>query len=1559
MQKKQQFRIKGMQRDLSVAAFNPEYAYENKNIRIMPLDESTLLSIVNEKGNLLKSVNGLDDGYLQGIPIGQQLINNQLVIFTTKLVDNVNTDYIYKLWLQENEVHGLILFTGDLNFSTDHPIEAISFYENENIQKVYWVDGLNQLRFINIAAPDTIKDKWTNNSFDVVQKLNLKEVIDIQKLQTPGGNFPSGILQYHLTYFNKYGQESNIFYSSPLLYTSFSDRGGSPEESVGNAFQIQVDNLDSQFDYIRIYSTLRTSIDSTPTAKKVIDLPFPKQPYPHKVMSYITSDKADSILVGPNIITGDYEALSLYPPAYTQGDDSYYYYAGMYDEGFQFIFSNGDVIKPIDNIVIKIDNNGSTFQYANMDGDYIVTPLNEHIIYYSNTQPNLTFVDTGVGGELIDPTQLLYLGGEKVIFGTLAQKDNTLFLGNIKIDRPIINTVIKDFFKGKPITFDSKKLLESPSIGSYYQYSNQLNKTSQQIKTFKYLDWYRFGLQFQHSTGKWSEPIWVNDVKNNTPINNSYVNSTPIELPIPKLSITDSNILQQIVDLGYKKIRPVVVYPSIQDRECVCQGILCPTVYNLEDRYTNSPFAQASWFCRPNAQYDIQQMNTANSNYKWSNRDNNTLFPNLNSRGGVLFNKNVQVYNGTTYLSTVKGITNLGSWSEFRHNYPIPSNDKRNAEIQCIYDPPSVLISNTTSTSDLNTFVQSNIENYYVDQSIITIHSPEIEFDDTIKNIDKSNLKLRIVGIVPLTSSISNVDIQTSTTQLNYKNTTDQAFGFYKESIGSQNISRFGWKGLNSAAFWVDEVYGSKLNTASATGFMVYPWHRNGPLNNQKNSVNNTRSALLQYKKISNFKFSYSTKYLIDSKVWYAYTGTASNTGISGVSIFDSDEQSLLRLKAPNNSNLEDLNYYGNIDKLVIYPSLGAKVDGYPIVNSNSSLPSIVDLHHLFEGSNFKEKDPELFTFTYDITNDIKGKDPVRIKYKTTKHGVIVLNYTTSHEQRVLPTLTEGVYDNDVLSATWSINSVNQNFVDKFLFWDKTKTTTGISQDVLDIDFGRLSQFGYGPEYGYLWLGELYNDNVINRFGGQTDTAFENNKWLPCGDSVAILDDNDIVKTQVDILWLEGDTYYQRYDHIKAYPYTSTDQNSVLDTVSFMCETRINIDGRYDKNRGQITNLTLSPKNTNIINKIYSQENNYFIYRGLNIQDVNIDYFKNSISWTKTKTPSEIVDTWTNITLASILDLDGDKGDLKALRRFNNDIISFQDRGIANILFNSRTQLSSTDGVPIEIANSGKVEGKRYLSDKMGCVNKWSICETPAGLYFIDDITKGIFILSNTIEDISDKLGFHSWINSRSKSLKIWNPIDFENIVTYYDKTSGDVYFISKDECLAYSEPLGQFTSFYSYEGTPYMINLEDKTLQINKSFDDNIYKIWEHNAGDYNMYYGQYQPFYVTLISNPDISTDKIFNNIEFRSDSWDGENIVNSSTFDKLITWNEYQYGESTLADIIGKPSPLKRKFRVWRANIPRASENGRDRMRNPWLYIKLSKEEENTYKTLLHDVIVYYFE
>lgn len=1526
MQKQISFKTKGMQRDMSVSAFNSEYSYENKNVRVMPTDESTLLSLINEKGNKKSGIAGIGD-HIKGIPIGQALVNNELIIFAAgdddyrladitpnifeapdifpcdvlitditaggdtanditpdlssigditfvdcpyKLnieVDSMLDDRIYKLWFNNGVLTGKRLFRGNLGFNYKHPIETISFYENADIRKVYWTDGLNQPRVINIAAASDVVSKWNTDSFNFVRTLSLNEEITIERNIVANGSFAPGVIQYAFTYFNKYGQESNIFYTSPLYYISYNNRGASPEDKVSNSFNIEVANVDRRFDYIRIYSIHRTSINATPDVRRVVDL---------------------------------------------------------------------------------------------------APPINI---------AKVTYTDNGSSGDSVDPTELLYIGGEEVVFGTMTQKDNTLFLGDIETKRKTLDSTVRNYFKGKSIIFSSyNKSISSPEPKGYYPYSNQLKMNSYQFKTFKYLEWYRFGIQAQHYTGKWSEPIWINDVKNTVHIDTTFYNSDNIGLPVAEFTLSDSTIINRLLDNGYVRIRPVVVYPTINDREAICQGILCPTVYNISDRFGNSPFAQSSWFTRPNAPFDEYKASHYNQNSAgtwggdWVGLGQFLGDPSAYSRAGIMSNnRTIVTSEGIRYnIDTV----NKGAWAEFRHNRPIPGNNNKNAEIQCIWDPPSGPYVNDTATdSDVASWISNNAENYYIDQSILTFHSPDIEFDNEVRSIDTSGLKLRIVGMVPLTAFASDIDIQTSTPVNNFYNSSELPAGFYKEPIGAENDfsysglgvhlgdSHFGWRGLISGAFWFDELTAYKKDTGNTrhltTGFVVYPWHRNGSLNNTKYATNGYRSAMLDKKKMSNMRYSYKSVYLDSGNIWNAYvSGSSTRTGISGVAVFDSNEVSLVRLPAQENSGLTDINYYGNVDKLLTISRIGDKKDGYPIMTTGVQSAE-TDAHTLFS-SGYVQVDSR-------FTDQTTGTDPVRIKYKSTPHAVLALNYTTSGAQRILPNIKDGDYGD-----IWSVNAQDSGAPNgKHMYWDKSGRAKRVSQDTI------INGVPGGPVYGvlsiqhgWLWLGELYNDNVQNRFGGQTEEAFENNTWLPCGDPVSLVDTNNGIKSSVTIKWEEGDTYFQRYDHIKTYPFTLEDQNAVTDIVSFMCETRVNIDGRYDRNRGQTSSFSITPENFNLMNDVYSQPNNFFNYRTINPNKLNLDNFHNSITWTKTKTAGELVDTWTNITLASTLDLDGDKGTVRALRRFNNNIFAFQDRGISQILYNENMQISSTDGVPIEIANSGKVNGKRYISDRIGCTNKWSMCGTSNGIYFIDDITKGIFLFNGQLDNLSDRLGFHSWINRASDSIDIWNPVDFDGFVTYYDKVNGDVFFISKDECLAFSEPLGQFSSFYSYEKMPYFINLEDRGIAFNVEGTSTLYRPWLHNEGDYNMFFGVYQPFYTTVIANPDMPVDKIFNNLEFRSDSWDKNDNLLNTTFDTLTVWNEYQQGTSTLNNILGKPSDLKKKFRIWRANIPRASaigstKKGRDRMRNPWLYIKLSMEEENVNKTVLHDMIVHYFE
>ena len=551
MSKKQiTFKTRGMNRDLSVSAFNPDFAFENINLRLQTNENNTLMSWVNEKGTQLigKRVTTYTDYWtkegeepvyedpedatwehhrrvdlstealsLSGIVIGNAVLNHQLVLFTTEKGNGIlKPDHIYVCTYSNAEKTDMTvreLYHGRLNFNVLYPLETHVSYESGHVQKVYWTDGLNQPRVINIAADDAHVDMWntrqaigTDTWFDFIPSTGGVRNVSVQNSPGSGGTFAPGVIQYCITYFNKYGQQSNVVWVTPLYYLAHTDRGGSPEGKVSNVLTITITGIDTTFDYIRLYSVQRTSIDAVPFVKVLEDL--------------------------------------------------------------------------------KITGTGP-----------------------------IVFTDNGTVGYTVDPTELLYAGGKEISCLTMTSKDDTLFMGNI-VEQHVDVQKIQDYFtKHTPAlqftTTDSPKQIPLPDITGFYSYKNTLDESEKAITTFKGGEHYRLGFQLQKVTGEWTEPIFLDNVDNNAyPTvsgDNILLPFATNPNPISFSDFTDPANAAYIPNFSatYKKIRSVIAYPDIAHRKVLCQGVLNPTVFNVEDRATNSPFAQASWYFRPYSAVDV------------------------------------------------------------------------------------------------------------------------------------------------------------------------------------------------------------------------------------------------------------------------------------------------------------------------------------------------------------------------------------------------------------------------------------------------------------------------------------------------------------------------------------------------------------------------------------------------------------------------------------------------------------------------------------------------------------------------------------------------------------------------------------------------------------------------------------------------------------------------------------------------------------------------------------------------------------------------------------------
>ena len=493
------------------------------------------------------------------------------------------------------------------------------------------------------------------------------------------------------------------------------------------------------------------------------------------------------------------------------------------------------------------------------------------------------------------------------------------------------------------------------------------------------------------------------------------------------------------------------------------------------------------------------------------------------------------------------------------------------------------------------------------------------------------------------------------------------------------------------------------------------------------------------------------------------------------------------------------------------------------------------------------------------------------------------------------------------------------------------------------------------PVYPYLYIGELYKKsyNYHKMFGGYDDNALERLKWKICST-------NTKVKDNILITW--GDTYYQRYDCLKSYPFTEEDTNSIVDILSFMVESYTNLDGRCDINRGIVNIINARPTNFNLINKAYSQCDNILRY---NILDEKFDLsrFKNQVVWSLPKLNTADVDTWTNITLNNILSLDGSYDDITKLENYNDTILAFQKKAISTIDFNNKTPISTENGVPLEIANSGKVNGYTLLTTNSGCVNKWSIINAGSGIFFMDDLNKSLMRFNKEgMENIGIKYGMSKFFRDNTYG-ESWKP-GCKALRLSYDGLTQDIYINSNEYSLLFNEKLGAFTSFMPYEGFADMLTINGESYAIKSEDTTNLFKMF---AGDYNKNYkNEYYNYVIKYKVNNEPYVDKTFTNIEYVADTFipsksvDSEYVLDrTNPFNKLEVWNEYQYGSCVLSEKV-MPSDLRQKFRIWRANIPRDknSKYGLDRIRNPWCYLSLTGTPNNNNKMVFHQATVKYF-
>ena len=270
--------VKGMNQDLSKQIASPDTAYKLVNIKNQILDTQSAEALVNEKGTKLMQMyyNNKYEGQLDGKIVGIVKCSTESAAVFVKKSSTV--DIIYKFYYDKlRRITVRKAAEGNFNFGDN--IKGIFCYENSELQKVYWVDGVNQLRYINLADSNFKSTEHPEGKLPITNEIYLdsspefrrNHTIEVERVNG-GGIFTAGVIQYAFTYYMKYGAETGIVDMTPLYYISETERGLLADETVGCSFKVKIKNPDTRFDYLRLYSIQRTSLNGTPIVKIVKDI---------------------------------------------------------------------------------------------------------------------------------------------------------------------------------------------------------------------------------------------------------------------------------------------------------------------------------------------------------------------------------------------------------------------------------------------------------------------------------------------------------------------------------------------------------------------------------------------------------------------------------------------------------------------------------------------------------------------------------------------------------------------------------------------------------------------------------------------------------------------------------------------------------------------------------------------------------------------------------------------------------------------------------------------------------------------------------------------------------------------------------------------------------------------------------------------------------------------------------------------------------------------------------------------------------------------------------------
>lgn len=584
----------GMNMDLDYSVIKSNQYQYAENIRVLTNDDGSTGIMQNIEGFIKASSTQLSNETI----IHVTTIRDLAIVFTqTNGSDNFNI-YRYDFTYSDTEPQVTKIINNKpleikRSSSGHYAISSVCRWESNDNVKIYWCDGSNQIRLLNVdAAHDVYNQSITSDSINIIPNSVLPQ-LDIDGMGS--GSLKAGKYQYYYQLFNPRSLETSISAPSRLFTVSKgfdasnsqSIIGSTADSNTGLSIKLKTNLVDSSFTrakIIRLYYKDNTSlpeitiIDDVQVSGNILS-------YEDKggnTLNEITVDELNS-LVSYQFIPKVLEAKDNMLFAANITEDTWDIPAGEYDARAYRCDKTG-------NITLTSNSGQQTISFNESQISSYEVPIEHDCIcpYNYDDSSEYKYLKTSTG------TYILGGVGKNIYYrfvvGNLVEDSSTLASYDANIN--------EDFsLKSNAYSTDRVKLYSVNENGSKTDVGGYILPTSNNIlnysnpfidsflRSYQRDEIYRFGIVFYNKSNMPSSVHWIADIRMPSATetgyelfssgikveltNSSESNRTSVVTHPLGIEFTVRNIPEGVT--GYEIVR---CERTVSDRTILAQGIV-------------------------------------------------------------------------------------------------------------------------------------------------------------------------------------------------------------------------------------------------------------------------------------------------------------------------------------------------------------------------------------------------------------------------------------------------------------------------------------------------------------------------------------------------------------------------------------------------------------------------------------------------------------------------------------------------------------------------------------------------------------------------------------------------------------------------------------------------------------------------------------------------------------------------------------------------------------------------------------------------------------------------